>query len=316
LVVVSDGLLNYVPLSALPHPRTADPAGGYRPLVLTHEVVCVPSLAAMVAIGERSSKRAEQSPSGGERRRSRIAVLADPVFTADDPRVGAAPAAARPARVQPPSADANLRGTRQGVGSLPRLLASREEASSIVRAAPGTDVTVTTGFAVDRAKTLSALEDSYQVVHLATHGILNDEHPLLSGIVTSLVDERGVRQDGFLRAQDVYDTHVGAEVVVLSACETALGRLLRGEGITGLVHAFLHAGADSIVASRWRVEDAATQQLMAEFYRSLLVDGASVSAALRMAQIQLLKSRPTSAPFFWAAFEVQGLSPRLAPQKP
>jgi CHAT domain-containing protein/tetratricopeptide (TPR) repeat protein len=312
LVVVSDGLLNYVPLAALPHPRTADPAGGYRPLVLTHEVVCVPSLAAMVAIGERSSKRAEQSPSAGERRRSRIAVLADPVFTADDPRVGAAaPAAARPARVQPPSADTNLRGTRQGVGNLPRLLASREEAASIAKAAAGADVTLTTGFGVDRAKTVAALEDGYQVVHLATHGILNDEHPLLSGIVTSLVDERGVRQDGFLRAQDVYDTRVGAEVVVLSACETALGRLLRGEGITGLVHAFLHAGADSIVASRWRVEDAATQQLMAEFYRSLLVDGASVSAALRKAQIQLLKSRPTSAPFFWAAFEVQGLSPRL-----
>ena len=311
LVVVSDGLLNYVPLAALPHPRTAGPAGGHRPLVLSHEVVCVPSLAAMVAIGERSSKRAEQSPSPGGRR-TRIAVLADPVFTADDPRVGAAaPAAARPASVQPRSADTNLRGTRQGVGYLPRLLASREEASSIAKAASAADVTVTTGFGVDRTKTVAVLEDSYQVVHLATHGILNDEHPLLSGIVTSLVDERGVRQDGFLRVQDVYDTRVGAEVVVLSACETALGRLLRGEGITGLVHAFLHAGADSIVASRWRVEDAATQQLMAEFYRSLLVDGASVSAALRKAQIQLLKSRPTSAPFFWAAFEVQGLTPRL-----
>ena len=311
LVVVSDGLLNYVPLAALPHPRTAGPAGGYRPLVLSHEVVCAPSLAAVLAIGERSSKRAVQSHSAGERQRPRIAVLADPVFTADDPRVGAAPAAARPAGVQPPSADTNLRGTRQGVGNLPRLLASREEATSIAKAASGADVTVTTGFGVDRAKTLTALEDSYQVVHLATHGILNDEHPLLSGIVTSLVDERGVRQDGFLRAQDVYDTRVGAEIVVLSACETALGRLLRGEGITGLVHAFLHAGADSIVASRWRVEDAATQQLMAEFYRSLLVDGASVSAALRKAQIQLLKSRSTSAPFFWAAFEVQGLSPTL-----
>jgi CHAT domain-containing protein len=97
------------------------------------------------------------------------------------------------------------------------LLASREEASSIARAASAADVSVTTGFGVDRAKALTSLEDDYQVVHLATHGILNDEHPLLSGIVTSLVDKSGARQDGFLRVQDVYDTRVGAEVVVLSA---------------------------------------------------------------------------------------------------
>jgi len=311
LIVASDGLLNYVPLAALPHPRAAEPAGGSRPLVLSHEVVCVPSLAAMLAIGDRSAARAGQSASPVERRRPRIAVLADPVFTADDPRV-------RPAALGQPNAasakatgDANFRGTRQALGDLPRLLASRDEASAIAKADPRADVTVTTGFGVDRARTLTALENGYQVVHLATHGILNDEHPLLSGIVTSLVDDRGARQDGFLRAQDVYDTRVAAEVVVLSACETALGRLLRGEGITGLVHAFLHAGADSIVASRWRVEDAATQRLMSVFYKSLLVDGTSVSAALRKAQIQLFKSRPTSAPFFWAAFEVQGLSPRL-----
>src|SRR6185503_13472858 len=263
-------------------------------------------------IGDRSAARVSASPSSGGPRRPRIAVLADPVFTADDPRVGAlASTTPRATVVEPTRGDTNLRGSRQGVGDLPRLLASREEASSIARAASGADVSVTTGFGVDRAKALTSLEGGYQVVHLATHGILNDEHPLLSGIVTSLVDKSGARQNGFLRVQDVYDTRVTAELVVLSACETGLGRLLRGEGITGLVHAFLHADADSIVASRWRVEDAATQQLMAEFYRALLVDGASVSAALRKAQIQLFKSRPTSAPFYWAAFEVQGLSPRL-----
>jgi CHAT domain-containing protein len=102
---------------------------------------------------------------------------------------------------------------------------------------------------------------------------------------------------------------------VLSACETALGRLLRGEGITGLVHAFMHAGADTIVASYWKVEDAATQELMTELYRTVFVDGASVSAALRAAQIKLLQRKVTRAPFFWAGFDVHGLSPRLATGK-
>jgi CHAT domain-containing protein len=267
----------------------------------------------MTSIAERAATSGERERIGERVSRLRVAILADPVFTPDDPRVKVrGPGGPGPAGDGPSALDTSLRGTGRSLASLPRLLASREEAASIARAAVGTDVTITTDFRVDRARAEETLADSYQVVHFATHGVLNDEHPLLSGIVTSLVDEGGHRRDGFLRARDVYDSHVGAELVVLSACETALGMLLRGEGITGLVHAFLHAGAGTIVASNWRVEDAATQELMVEFYRSLLVGRVSASAALRAAQIELLRRRRTRAPFFWAAFEVHGLSPRFS----
>ena len=304
LIVVSDGMLNYVPFSALPHPRVD--TGDYRPLVLTHEIVRAPSLSAMVAMRERSGRRGPDAEGGGPDRRMRVAVFADPVFTKDDPRVQ------RPGGPAPSGADlvfrpASLRGSGRNLATLPRLLASREEAASIAKAAPGAEVTIATDFRVDRAAAEESLADAYRVVHFATHGILNDEHPELSGIVTSLVDETGRVQDGFLRAQDVYALRVTADLVVLSACETALGKVVRGEGITGLVHAFLHGGAQSVVASKWRVEDAATQELMAEFYRRMLAEGASPASALRGAQISLFQRRRTRAPFFWAAFEVHGL---------
>ena len=174
-------------------------------------------------------------------------------------------------------------------------------------------MTIATNFEANRATAERMLQGSYPVVHFATHGILNDDHPELSGIVTSLVDDEGRTQDGFLRTQDVYNLRVTSELVVLSACETALGKLLRGEGITGLVHAFLHGGADTVVASKWRVDDVATQELMEEFYNRLLVEGADPASALRNAQIKLFRTKRTRAPFFWGAFEVHGLSDASAP---
>jgi CHAT domain-containing protein len=266
----------------------------------------------MVAMRERSGRRGAEA--GGPDRRMRVAVFADPVFTRDDPRVRTrdAPEVHRRGDPAPSGADlvsprASLRGSGQNLATLPRLLASREEAASIGKAAPGAQVTIATDFRAHRAAAEEALRDAYRVVHFATHGILNDEHPELSGIVTSLVDEKGRTQDGFLRTQDVYGLRVTADLVVLSACETALGKMLRGEGLTGLVHAFLHGGARTVVASKWRVEDVATQELMAEFYRRMLADGAGPASALRDAQIRLFQRRRTRPPFFWAAFEVHGL---------
>lgn len=300
IVVVSDGALNYLPISALPHPqRSGEDAATYLPLVVTHEIVRAPSVTVMVEMESRAHSRESIAP---------IAVVADPVFSSDDPRVdrrrtsgeGAPPESA-------PGLDTSLRGSGRTVGSLSRLLGSREELVSISGIAPQKPVTVT-DFMADRPTAERLLGESYRVVHFATHGILNDEHPELSGIVLSLVDEQGRSQDGFLRVQDIHGLQIDTQLVVLSACETALGHLLRGEGLSGLAMAFLHAGAGSVVASKWKVDDLATRELMEAFYRGLFVDGGNPAAALRAAQISLWKRRRTSAPFYWSAFEVHGVS--------
>lgn len=316
LIVVSDGVLSYLPFSALPDPRATEASKDYVPLVLSHEIVRAPSLSLLLAmqrkaVGSGPLAGVQSSRTGP---RSRIAVLADPVFTLDDPRIhGKAHGSLRPAGGNLLALSTSLRGTGQSLSTLPRLLASREEASSIARAAPGADVTIATGFRASQATALAMLQGPYRVVHFATHGILNDEHPELSGLIMSLVDDRGALQDGFLRAQDVYGLRVNADLVVLSACETALGRMLRGEGITGLVHAFLRGGARTVVASKWRVDDVATEELMSEFYRRLLAEGEDPATALRLSQIKLFRRKRTRAPFFWGAFEVHGMSPLAAP---
>jgi CHAT domain-containing protein len=124
--------------------------------------------------------------------------------------------------------------------------------------------------------------------------------------VFSLVDPSGKPQDGYLRLGDVYNMHLPAEVVVLSGCQTALGKDIRGEGLVGLTRGFMYAGARRVVASLWEVDDLATAELMRRFYRSMITDGLRPAAALRAAQRELSRQPRWASPFFWSAFELQG----------
>src|SRR6185436_16596953 len=124
--------------------------------------------------------------------------------------------------------------------------------------------------------------------------------------VLSLVDERGRDQDGFLRLHDIYNLHLPAELVVLSACQTGLGREIRGEGVVGLARGFMYAGAARVVASLWQVDDVATAELMRGFYRGILRDGARPAAALRVAQVEMWRKRAWRSPYYWAGFVLQG----------
>ena len=144
------------------------------------------------------------------------------------------------------------------------------------------------------------------MVHFSTHGFLNNEHPELSGLVLSLYDANGKPQDGFLRLHDIHNLSLNADLVVLSACETALGRQIRGEGLIGLARGFMYAGAARVVASLWKVEDQATASLMKQFYESMLARGHPPAAALRAAQISMSRTRRWSSPYYWAPFVLQG----------
>jgi CHAT domain-containing protein len=161
-------------------------------------------------------------------------------------------------------------------------------------------------FKANRVTATSSELSQYRIVHIATHGLLNSEHPELSGIVLSLVDEQGRPQDGFLRLHEIYNLNLPAELVVLSACRTALGKEIKGEGLVGLTRGFMYAGAARVMASLWKVQDDATAELMKRFYRGVLKDGMRPAAALRAAQVEMWKSKQWRSPYYWAAFVLQG----------
>ena len=161
-------------------------------------------------------------------------------------------------------------------------------------------------FQANRTTATSADLGQYRIVHFATHGLLNNEHPELSGLVLSLVNNRGQPQDGFLELEDIYNLRLPVDLVVLSACDTALGQEMNGEGLVGLTRGFMYAGATRVVASLWSVNDAATSELMARFYKEMQQGQMKPAAALRAAQIQMWKQKIWTSPYYWAAFQIQG----------
>lgn len=288
-IVRADGL-SAVPFAALPWETPV----GERPLIERFEIVQLPSAAALLAQRRRRAEPASGVP--------RIAVLADPVFSARDSRVEwvAAPAGAAP------TGGAELaRAVRAfGLAGLARLPGTRREADAIAALAPGSPLAL--DFAADRAALASAPFRRAEILHLATHALAHPREPDLSGIVLSLVDAAGRPRPGFLRAGEIAALDLDAQLVVLSACETALGPEVQGEGMMGLARAFLHAGASGVVASLWKVKDRATARFMERFYRALLHDHLSPAAALRRAQLEQRADPRTSDPADWAGFELQG----------
>jgi CHAT domain-containing protein len=161
-------------------------------------------------------------------------------------------------------------------------------------------------FQASRATATSQALGQYRIIHFATHGLLDSEHPELSGLVLSLVDDHGKPQNGFLDLEDIYNLSLSADLVVLSACETGLGKDIKGEGLVGLTRGFMYVGVPSVIASLWKVDDVATAELMEHFYRAMLQRNESPAAALRSAQLEMLKSRRWANPYYWAGFTMQG----------
>lgn len=299
LAVVAGDVLDYVSLAALPVPGTQ------RPLVDDHEIVALPSASALRAVRSQARARAGAPP--------RVAIVADPVFEAADPRLTTSqrrPAAGAPTR--PPLSSPLARAVRGLTADGPldaglsRLTFSRLEAAAIERLLPAPQVQVATGFAASRDAVTSEALGRADIVHLATHGLVSTQQPSLTGLVVSLFDPRGRPRDGFIRLSDVYNLRLSADLVVLSACQTALGKEIRGEGLIGLTRGFMYAGARRVVASLWAVDDSATAELMTRFYRGLLRDRLPAAAALRAAQRELASHPQWAAPYFWAGFVLQG----------
>ncbi len=307
LVVITEGALQYIPFDALPVPTQTAGAverlSQSRPfLIEAHEIVALPSISTLVAI--RTAKN--QPPAPGKL----VAVFADPVFSRNDDRVqskelSSSIASAASDENSPPSVPRVLEGIQRSGGPA-RLPHASEEADAISAAAPRGTTVVAKGFEASRESAMNPHVGDYQIVHFATHGFVDSEHPELSSIVLSMVDRNGMRKNGLMSLHDIYSLDWSAELTVLSACQTALGKDIKGEGLVGLTHSFMSAGSKSVVASLWKVDDRATAVLMADFYESMLQQGMSPSMALRSAKLKMMREKHWSAPYYWAGFVVQG----------
>jgi CHAT domain-containing protein/Tfp pilus assembly protein PilF len=292
LVLVTDGSLQHLPFAMLPAPRPGTPSSGTF-LAEQHEIVSLPSAS---TIAELRKQVAGRQPAPGT-----VAVLADPVFQADDPRVIRKAQAGAVAKTVTNSAD-----TSDEQVQAPRIPFTREEADRIIRLAGAKNSFEAVDFQASLATATSPTMGRYRYLHFATHGYLDSERPELSALVFSLVDKSGRPQPGFLRANEIYNLKLPAELVVLSACETGLGKEIRGEGIVGLTRGFMYAGAPRVIVSLWSVDDRATEELMAAFYKKLLVEKLTPTASLRQAQMAMAKNPHWAAPYYWAAFVQQG----------
>jgi len=300
ILIVASGLLHSVPFDALPLPAGAQSGGEPQLLVSDHNITILPSALTLVALRLRNSVAMNKT----------IGVIADPVFERDDPRVlsrqvgaGQSPDASSDAFFSSALRDFTEKGQ---VDHISRLPATLREARVINELGPAGEVTTNTGFAANKQKFLNEPVHGYRVLHIATHGLINLDHPNLSGLVFSLLDEQGRSVDGFLRLHDVYSLDLSADLVVLSACRTGLGSDVHGEGVVGLSTSFMYAGAKTVVSSIWKVDDTATAEFMTYFYRALLTNGLPPAEALRTAKLEMQKQERWRAPFYWAGFVLQG----------
>ncbi|HYN21673.1 MAG TPA: CHAT domain-containing protein, partial [Thermoanaerobaculia bacterium] len=272
VALVLDRSLQSIPFAVLP-----DPADLRIPLLMRHEIVVVPSASALAALRKRSASRPPPPKT--------LAILADPVFSAADPRISSSSSSVTPLLTSPDRS----RSLGGDPSVLPRLPFSRQEAQNIRARVPKGQALTALGFEATRELALSPELGRYRIIHFASHGIINESDPRLSGIVLSRFDETGRPQESFLEVRTIRKLALSADLVVLSACQTALGREVAGEGLVGLSNGFLAAGSLRVLASLWSVSDVATAELMERFYRGLFEERLTPAMALRQAQLSLMK---------------------------
>jgi CHAT domain-containing protein/tetratricopeptide (TPR) repeat protein len=302
VIVVADGVLHYIPFQVLP-----SPADGGEPLIARHEIVNAPSAS---ILGELQQEAARRQPAPNV-----LAAFGDPVFPSNfEQRKDAGGGAYRLAAVQPPELarwhqavrDIELDGDSLDPADLRSLHYAKSELANLRAITTGADTLVAEGFDATRTRLIGTDLTQYAILHIATHGLFNPKHPENSGLVLSMIDRGGQAQDGFVGLQDVYSLRAPVNLVVLSACRTALGKDVRGEGLLGLTRGFMYAGASSVVASLWKVDDEATTVLMRQFYINLLTERMPPAEALRAAQNSLRQNPHWRSPYYWAAFTLQG----------
>lgn len=304
LILVCDGSLHYVPFAAFPEPAQwrQKKGGNGQPfnsayLGVEHEIVSLPSLAVLSELRRESQNR---SPAP-----ELLALFADPVFARNDPRLaGLDDVKSVDGRSRTESSsnpDSHVHSS-----SFQRLRFSRFEAEEIGKLVPAGQRLLALDFAASRRTLEEADLRRFRFLHFATHTVLDNQHPELSGIVLSEINQKGKSEDGVIRLYEIYNLKLRAELVALSSCRSALGKRMEGEGLIGLARGFLYSGASSVLASLWQVQDRATAVFMRRFYTELITKQKSRPQALQSAQKAMLQDRRWRSPYYWAAFVLQG----------
>lgn len=297
LIIVPDGVLNYLPFSVL--------AVNNQPLLSNHELINLPSSSSLALIRQETQNR-KPAPKA-------LAILADPIFSRDDSRLKTPPKPVAPTNPDVGTLALNraakvVKKTR-AVGDnnvFTRIPGTRQEANAILTLLPRKDTQAAFDDQANLPLATNPQLSQYRIIHLATHGIFNTQEPALSGIILSLVDQQGKPVNGFLRLNDIFNLNLPAELVVLSACETGLGEEIKGEGLVGLTRGFMYAGTPRVLVSLWKVDDDATAAIMTRFYKLMLEKKLPAAQALREAQLQMQNETEWKSPYYWSAFVLQG----------
>ncbi len=334
LVIVADGVLQQIPFAALADPNNSknstsiktsnecrdvtcnvsrggiipQPKPGvninntnYQPLMLNHEIVNLPSASTIAIQREKIAKR-KIAP-------KKIAILADPVYSSNDERIiGKSSSYDLDIDINTQLERSALKRfakslNREGWSQLPNTLIEAQEILKLVLSSVSLQA-----FSFDANYKWATSKDlnQYQILHFATHGFVNPDQPELSGIVLSLVNKDRQQIPGYLRLADLFEQDYPAELIVLSACQTGLGKDVSGEGVVGLTRGLMYAGAARVALSLWNVSDEGTSVLMQEFYKQMLQENKTPTQALRAAQRKLWANPDWRNPYYWAAFTLQG----------
>ncbi len=298
LLIVPDGVLHYTPFQALTLGQTAGQNTNV-PLIIEHEIITLPSASSLAILRQNYGDRKPPSQT--------FAILADPVFSPDDERIKGKITQATTEKLEANNLGLN-RSLRASNRQWPpeRLAFTRQEAQTISSLFPSASSTQKIDFDASRTNATDGSLANYQIVHFATHGLANSQNPELSGIVMSMVDEKGNLVNGFLRLTDIFNLKLAANLVVLSACQSGRGQNVKGEGMVGLTRGFMYAGAQRVAVSLWSVDDEGTAVLMQKFYQKMVQQKLAPAAALRAAQIEMMQQEKWQSPYYWAAFTLQG----------
>jgi CHAT domain-containing protein len=300
VIVVADGALNYIPFQIL-----SSSTGSNEPLVASAEVINAPSASILGELRRETANRPAPQRV--------LAAFGDPIFASNykQRKDGStteqisALAVAENERWQHALRDIEPGGDSFNPDAIQPLFYSTRELANL-REVAGADSVISTGFAATRENLAAADLTKFAILHFATHGVLDPKRPENSGLFLSMVNRQGQAQNGFVGLQDIYSLHAPVDLVVLSACRTGLGKDVRGEGLIGLTRGFMYAGASSVLASLWKVDDEATSELMKRFYANMLQGGMNPAAALRAAQNSIRRQPQWRSPYYWAAFTLQG----------